>query len=162
MSEEPNIGGRPTIYSQEVADAICEKIATIPRGLRVICKDEALPSVTTIMRWLHDNETFREQYARAKELQADLLVEEMLEIADDDSQDEIFIESEDKDGKGAKRVMNGEFVQRSRVRIDTRKWLAGKLRPKKYGDKLDVTTDGEKINNTIPVIRWVASGDGNP
>ena len=51
--------------------------------------------------------------------------------------------------------MNSEYVQRSRIRIDTRKWIASKLKPKKYGDKVDVTTDGEKINTpVIDMSKW--------
>jgi hypothetical protein len=95
--------------------------------------------------WLSKYPEFKDLYARAREAQADILGEEILAIADDTSEDEIFIENEDGNGQGAKRVMNNEFVQRSRLRVDARKWLMSKLAPKKYGDKLDVTSDGNSI-----------------
>jgi hypothetical protein len=81
-------------------------------------------------------------YARAKDNQADLLAEEILEIADDGSNDFMTIVKGDE----SYTVENKELVNRSRLRIDARKWYAAKLRPNKYGDKLDVTTDGKTIN----------------
>lgn len=92
-----------------------------------------MPSVTTVMRWLGEESAadFREQYARARELQADKLAEEILAIADDGSNDTY------KDEDGLPRV-DHDHIARSRLRVDSRKWLAGKLAPKKYGDKLAV------------------------
>lgn len=91
---------------------------------------------TTVYGWLFTNELFANQYARARNAQADLLAEEVIEISDDSSRDVIV----DKDGNES---CNTEFVQRSRLRVDSRKWLASKLKPKKYGDalKLDATVD---------------------
>jgi hypothetical protein len=96
------------------------------------------------MQWLRDKEDYSNQYARAKEDQADYLAEEILEIADDSSGDTDYTET-------GKIVMNAEFVARSRLKVDARKWIAAKLKPKKYGDKVDVTTDGKSIN--APVIQ---------
>ncbi len=78
---------------------------------------------------------FSEQYARARDLQADMLFDEALEIADETLGDWITTEDE-------KKVLDHEHVQRSRLRVDTRKWAAGKLAPKRYGDKLQHTGDG--------------------
>jgi len=91
-----------------------------------------MPDKATIFRWLRTIPEFRDQYARAKEESADALTDEMLEIADDASND--WMERHQKGNTGWE--VNGEHIQRSRVRIDTRKWLASKLKPKKYGDKL--------------------------
>ncbi len=128
--------GRPSRYTPELAAKICARLAE-GETLRSICRDVAMPSKTTLLRWLADerNVDFRDQYAHAREMQADALFDEALEIADDASGDW----STDKDGK---KTLDHEHVQRSRLRVDTRKWAAGKLAPKRYGDKMQHTGDG--------------------
>ena len=105
--------------------------------MRAICRDVAMPNKATVLRWLADatHTDFRDRYARAREMQADALFDEALAIADDGSGDWVT----DKDGK---KTLDHEHVQRSRLRVDTRKWAAGKLAPKKYGDKLQHTGEG--------------------
>lgn len=128
--------GRPSVYSKEIAKKICNAISNSEKGLRHICKSNtSFPDVATIMRWLADDskKDFREQYARARELQADFMADKMLEIADDDSRDEIAF-------------VGINNVQRAKVRVDTRKWLLSKLAPKKYGDKLEL--DAKVENST--------------
>ncbi len=124
--------GRPSLYTEALAAKICRRLAE-GETLRSICRDDAMPGKTTVLRWLSDkkNGDFRDQYAHARELQADSLFDEALEIADATSGDWIT----DKDGK---KVLDHEHVQRSRLRVDTRKWAAGKMDPKRYGDKLDL------------------------
>lgn len=133
-------GGRPTIFTQNLADQICEMTANSNKSLTTICKELSV-SRSAVIRWMSepDKEWFKNNYARAKEDQADFLFEEILAIADDTSNDTIT------DDEGNERI-NQEWVQRSKLRIETRKWAASKLKSKKYGDKIDVTTDGEKIN----------------
>ena len=128
--------GRPSLYSDKLAAKICERLAE-GETLRSICRDEKMPGKTTVLRWLGDekNADFRTQYAHAREMQADRFAEEILEIADDGSGDW----STDKDGK---KTLDHEHVQRSRLRIDTRKWLMARMAPKKYGDKMQHTGDG--------------------
>lgn len=129
--------GRPTEYSQQVADEICEAISTTNKSLKTICQPENMPAVRTVLYWLHTNEPFLHQYTRAKEEQADFLAEEIIEIADDSSNDTI---------QGEYGPMeNREWVNRSRLRVDARKWVASKLKPKKYGDKMDVTSGDKPI-----------------
>ncbi len=89
-----------------------------------------MPNIRTVLRWVFKDEAFRQQYAQARELQAELRADEIIDIADDTSEDEIFTE----DGK---RFENREFVNRSRLKIDARKWVAAKLLPKKYGERVD-------------------------
>ena len=113
---------RPSEFSQETADYICEQLIE-GRSLRSICSDEGAPSASTVCRWLSSNEEFRKQYAHARELQADALFDETLDIADD-------------------KAVDAVEVQRARLRVDTRKWMASKLAPKRYGDKLDLTHAG--------------------
>ena len=128
--------GRPSLYTEALAAKICERLAE-GETLRSICRDEKMPGKTTVLRWLGDekNADFRTQYAHAREMQADRFAEEILEIADDTSEDW----STDKDGK---KTLDHEHVQRSRLRIDTRKWLMARMAPKKYGDKIQHTGDG--------------------
>lgn len=102
-------------------------------------------SSKTFYEWIEADEEKVKQYARASELRAEALIDEMFDIADDSSQD--IEQYEIIEGVNATRT-NHEVIQRSRLRYDARKWLASKLNPKKYGDKIDMTTGGEKINIT--------------
>jgi hypothetical protein len=140
---EKNATGRPSIFSQEIAEKLCEEIATSSKSLRTICKEEGMPSVRTVLSWLSagdkedakpDLRAFLRQYARAREEQADFLAEEILEIADDGSNDLMTITK----GDASYEAENKEVTNRSKLRVDARKWIASKLKPKKYGDKLDM------------------------
>jgi hypothetical protein len=124
---------RPTSFNDKIADRICDGLAD-GRSLRKICLDEAMPSQSMVFRWLADKRfaAFREQYTRAREAQADALFDEALDIADDGANDWIADKAEEEGFR-----YNGDAVQRSRLRVDTRKWMAGKLRPKVYGDRVD-------------------------
>lgn len=145
-SVSTNLGGRPPVYSQDTADRLCEMIATSSKSLRTICKEEGMPSVGTVLKWLKENTNgFLAQYTRAKEEQADLLVEEMIDISDDGSNDFMTIVK----GDISYEVENKEWTSRSKLRVETRKWIASKLKPKKYGEKLD-------LNKTY------TDKDGNP
>lgn len=136
--------GRPEIYTPELALKICAEIATSSKSLRTICAQDDMPTVSTILKWLkEDKDGFSAQYARAKEEQADYLIEEMIDIADDGSNDFMTITK----GNQEYEVENKEVTNRSRLRVDTRKWIASKLKPKKYGDKVDVTSMGEKVQS---------------
>ena len=128
---------RPSEYTQELADQICAQLAD-GLSLRTVCNAEGMPDRTTVFRWLRTHDEFRSQYARAKEEAADALADEMLDIADDGSND--WMETHHRDNVGWQE--NGEAMQRSRLRVDTRKWIASKLKPKKYGDKIDTTVSG--------------------
>ena len=138
--------GRPPIYTQELADRICAEIASSSKSMRTICNEVEI-SVQTVLNWLNTNESFLAQYTRAKEMQADYMAEEMIEIADDGSNDYMTITKGDKEYE----VENKEVTSRSKLRVETRKWIASKLKPKKYGEKLDLTTDNKPLNNTIEV-----------
>ncbi len=142
--------GRPLSYTQGMADRICERLS-LGESLRSICADDDMPSQSTVYRWLdRDDEigtAFREQYARARERQADSIFDECQEIADDGTND--WMEKRDKDGALIGWVLNGEHVQRSKLRIETRKWQAAKLKPKKYGEKIDITSGDEPIQTDI-------------
>lgn len=138
--------GRPTIYSEELADRICELIATTPRGIHYVCRENPdLPTVSTIMKWLceKDKSYFSEGYARAKAAQADLMVEECIDIADDGVND--YYEKAFKDGETTV-VADRELVARSTLRVNTRMKLAAQLKPFKYGDQSSITLKGDPKN----------------
>lgn len=141
--EAPKPIGRPSDYSLQTATIICNRLAD-GESLRAICVDEDMPSKTSVFRWLIANEAFRDQYARAREAQAEHLVDEILEISDDGTNDWMARRSEAEKGAGVDSgwVLNGEHVQRSRLRIDARKWFASKVAPKKYGEKIETTVQG--------------------
>lgn len=130
-TEEAAKNGRPTIFDQDLADRICSQLAD-GDSMRTVCKAEDMPCKATLFNWIRTNEHFLDQYTRAKQESADALTDEMLDIADDASND--WMLNNDKDNEGYK--VNGDHIQRSRLRIETRKWLASKLKPKKYGDKI--------------------------
>lgn len=134
-------GGRPTKYTNELGIKICAEISCSSKSLRTICKELGL-SVQSVLNWLNEHELFLAQYARAKEEQADMLAEEILEIADKENR--TVIEYSNSEGSG---ITEQDNVQRSRLQIDARKWIASKLKPKKWGEKMDITTDGEKITS---------------
>lgn len=132
--------GRPTDYNEAMASRICEAVATTTLGLNKICERyDDFPSKFTVNLWRFKHPEFSVQYAQAKLFQADLLAEECLDIADDSSDDTI-INAEGYD------VCNTEWINRCRLRIDTRKWLAAKLLPKQYGT---IAEDKKSISDTV-------------
>lgn len=139
---------RPSSFTQAKADLICERLAT-GESLRSICSSDDMPSQTSVFRWLRDNESFREQYARAREDQAETIFDEMLDIADDSSLDRI-------PGKEGGSIVDLDHIQRSRLRIDARKWVLGKLAPKKYGERQHIEHSG-----SITLEALVSGDDGS-
>lgn len=139
-----------SVYTEELADSICEKMATTSLGLRHICELNNV-NHATVRRWIADKEhPMCDKYTRAKKLQIDYLAEETLDIADDGSNDLMLLTN----ARGEQYEQeNKEVTSRSKLRVETRKWLLSKLAPKIYGDKLDVTTGGEKLPTTINIIR---------
>ncbi len=135
--------GRPSTYSDELAKKICQKIVE-GYTIRQIAKLDGFPASSTIFLWLLDEDKtyFSEQYNKAKSIQADAMVEEIIEIADDgtnDWQDRMLQNGE------IIEVSDHEHISRSRLRVDTRKWYASKVLPKKYGDKLDITSKDKAL-----------------
>lgn len=125
-------------YSIEVVDKICQEIETSEKGLNQILNKPEYPTVSSFMRWLQDESKpeVRELYARAKRMQAEFIADQLIMIADDSSNDYDYTD----DGRV---VENREFVNRSKLRVDTRKWLLAKLNPKKYGDRVETEHSGE-------------------
>lgn len=111
---------RPSDFTQETADLICALLLE-GESLRSICAMDGMPDKATVFRWLAAKPAFRDQYAKAKEDQAEALADEIVAIADDQDED----------------------VQRSRLRVDARKWVAAKLLPKKYGERGSLELTGK-------------------
>lgn len=132
--------GRPSTYTKKKAEDICSLTATSSKSLKTICEELGIP-VGTVLEWLRVNEIFSKMYARAKEQQADFLAEEIISIADDGTNDYMTITKGDTEYN----VENKEVTNRSRLRVDARKWVAAKLKPRKYSERVDVTSGGEKI-----------------
>lgn len=133
-----------TRYTDAIARKICEQLMQ-KKSLKEICEDPRMPGFRTVTRWLADPKLsdFREMYYYARRVQAELRVDEIFEIADDSKND--WEKVYNKNGELVDIKPNNEAIQRSRVRIDTRKWFASKLVPRIYGDtvnhELDVTGD---------------------
>lgn len=121
--------GRPTIYTKQLGAEICLRMCQ-GRSVRKLSQDEDMPTDTTIFAWACDpDHPFSEQYAKARITRAEALVDEITDIAD----------------------YGGDDVPRARLMVDTRKWFAGKVAPKLYGDKLQHTGEGGEgpVNITI-------------
>lgn len=149
-------GGRPSKYTKAIASELCAGLA-VGQSLRTVCKPDHMPSVATVFNWFKSHPEFLEQYTRAKEESADALIEEMLDIADDGTND--WMERVGKEGESLGYQLNGEHVNRSRLRVDTRKWIASKLKPKKYGDKTSLEHTGKDGKDLNPVINVTIARD---
>ena len=138
----PSKMGRPSIYSEALADTICERIAS-GESMRKICLAPDMPERMTVLRWLAKNETFAAKYARAREIQAHVWVDEIYDVA----------------SMQPERAINGSLdsasVTHIRNRVATMQWLAMKLNPKKYGDKVDVNHGGQAENPFSVLLQQV-------
>lgn len=126
--------GAPSKKTPELCKAICDGIAE-GKSSRKMCQELGIAQ-NTFWTWLQSDTDLQEQYARAKDLCADYYAEQIPEIADDSVNDWQIRE----DGT---RYVDNEAVQRSRLRIDARKWYASKVAPKKYGDKIENVHSGD-------------------
>lgn len=139
--------GRKTIYTQALGKRICDRLAD-GESVRAICRTDGMPNERTVRRWAADPEhPFAPQYARSREIGYMKMADELLEIADDGSND--WMVREGKDGAES-WVLNGEHVQRSRLRVDTRKWLLSKMLPKVFGDKMTNEVVGKDGKDLMP------------
>ena len=127
-AKSKNVGGRPTIYTASLGIRICDAIATHPIGLKKLCKKYSwMPSHETIFQWRWAKQNFSDLYTKAKVAQVELYVEDCMDIADDSGFD-------GKINLSGEVVCDGEAINRARLRVDIRKWMASKLLPRIYGD----------------------------
>lgn len=148
MESKPKKLGRPTIYTEELAQRICKVVATHSCGLKKLCEMfDWMPDHTTIHEWRWSNESFSNQYTKAKLAQAELMAEDCINIADDSGFDAHMNEQ-------GNIVCDSEAINRARLRVDTRKWLAAKLLPKMYGDQVGaVLNDNESLRKEVQELR---------
>lgn len=118
----------------ERVEKVCERIEQGESLRKIFASDNSPMSNTLFYRLINENPDINERYARAKQIYADSLFDEILDISDHSDQDHT-------------PFTGTNVIQRDRLRVDARKWILSKLEPKKYGDKLDVdhTSKGEKI-----------------
>ena len=128
--------GRPSLYSHAIAAEICKRIGE-GETLQSVCRDERMPSVPTVNRWTREKDSFSTDFARARELGFDAIAEEAVRIADDARND--WMERSDPGNPGY--ALNGEHVQRSKLRIETRLKLLAKWDPNRYGERTTIAGD---------------------
>lgn len=128
MNESP-ARGRPPIFTEELAIAILTRIVE-GESLRSICRDPAMPALSTVLKWRRDNVEFAQQYTRAMIDRADTHHEDILEISDDARND--WMERHDPENPGYN--FNGEHVQRAKLRVEARKWSTARMNRTIYGD----------------------------
>lgn len=141
---------------KDILEYILEEIATANLSLRKATyraighfKLDGLAH-NTVLNWISDFE-MNDHYARARDQRAENIFEEILDIVDCEDHDVVM------DEEGNPRT-NHDVIQRDRLRVDARKWMLGKMQPKKYGEKLDVTTDGEKIEGGVTIFQLPDNG----
>jgi hypothetical protein len=139
------------MIDQATRDLICERIAS-GESLRGICRELGTPSQALVLKEVLKDDAFREQYTRARETQADVLADEIVQISDDGTND--WMVSNDPENPGYR--FNGEHSSRSRLRVDARKWFASKVAPKKYGERLDLNHGGGIVLRELSDVERVA------
>jgi hypothetical protein len=137
-------------YSQEeingIFDFICLKIEE-GLSLRAVLRMEGMPSSSTVFIWLDSSEEKSKQYARSTEIRAEGIFDEMIEISDTLTIGETITEK-----PNGVEITRADMPHHRRLQIDTRKWALSKMNPKKYGDKIDLTTKGKEIITQLPPI----------
>lgn len=136
--------GRPSKYTAALASRICERLSA-GETLRAVCRDEGMPAASTVLAWTAKHNGFSEQYAKAREIGYQQMADEIVEIADDGSNDTYL------DEEGNRRT-DTDVIGRSRLRVDTRKWLLSKALPKVYGEKQQLEVGGP--NGGPLVVTW--------
>lgn len=128
-------------FTDEIFKEICAEISE-GKSLRSVCKRKDMPSIEAFRLQVNKDEVRLAQYTCARTERADFIFEECMEIADES-------ENDMKDGQ-----LDQEAIQRAKLRIDTRKWMLGKMQPKKYGDKVDVDLNGNLKVTGAPMIMF--------
>jgi hypothetical protein len=141
--------GRPTDYNKKTAKEICRRLIE-GESLRSITRDDSMPCIKTVYNWMQQYDEFLQQYCQARDEQIETYADEIIEIADDARND--FVEKEGRNGTYI--AFDNEHVLRSRLRIDTRKWIAERMKPKKYGAKTEV-----EHNINVNIHEVLKSGD---
>lgn len=137
----PNPVGRPTEYTQELADTICGLIAE-GNSLRTICRMDGMPDKSTVFCWLRDKKDFQDQYVRATDERVEAQHEDLLELGDE----AVSL------AQTVNEKVSNAVVQAVKLKADNLKWSMSKMKPKRYGDKTDITSDGKAIQGNAIVF----------
>jgi hypothetical protein len=144
QAAQKNKGGRTSTYDPDIARQMCEQLSEgIP--LREICRQEGYPAWRTVYDWMGKDADLAAAIARARDIGYDAMAEECLDIADNGGND--WMERLDADGVPIGYQVNGDHIQRSKLRIETRLKLLAKFNPKRYGDK--VVHSGDEVNPVV-------------
>lgn len=142
-SKKAHPAGGPGIFTDKLGEELCERMCN-GEAPSVICKDPKMPTYSTVIKWtLSDDpkyEAFRIMFEEAKKIMWLYHADQMLNIADDSTND--YIDRYNKFTEETERVFDNENSQRSKLRIDTRKWLLAKMLPHVFGEKVDVSVGG--------------------
>lgn len=145
--------GRPESYTIAIAEEICQRLSD-GETLTEICKLEHMPCLSLVMLWARDRADFMELYARARRVQFERMVDEIIDISDDATNDWVNRQF----GEDTVRVIDHEHVNRSKLRVDSRKWLLGKMLPDRFGDRIAHQTLDEHGKPTKPSIIVIVDG----
>lgn len=142
--------GRPTIYTEELAQLICERVASCTTGLSILCKTyDDLPSPDTIYQWRHKNKDFSERYLKARRCQSHFLAEQVKDIAEE-TRDYIY-----EDEKGARKIDAG-IVALQKFRMNANTWLASRIDPENYGERVINENKNENAGNIEDIAKRVS------
>ena len=132
-------------HTQETRDIICDRLSG-GESLTSICKDDGMPAKVTVFKWIRNDAEFANQYARAREAQAEHYLDEIIQISDNSVLDT------DIDPESGNERTNHDVIQRAKLRVDTRKWAMSRLAPKKYGDRITHGGDPDApINHQVGI-----------
>ena len=153
QTKEVKTMGRPSLYSEELANEICVRLG-LGESLRKICLDDDMPCLASVMGWLSRKPDFLEQYTRAREIQAETQFDELIDIVDQPPELSYVT---DKNGELVEVKFDSSYVQWMKLRVDTRKWTAARMAPKKYAEykqpeeKVDTMIIDGEIKNVMDV-----------
>jgi hypothetical protein len=144
--------GRPTIYTNDLAERICTELCT-GRTLKDVCRDDGMPAESTVRHWAQeDRESFTARYRLAREIGYHAMADEILDIADDARND--WVARRKANGEG-EPMLDHEHVSRAKLRIDVRRWLLSKALPKIYGDRLDFKASHEVGDSLLELMKAI-------
>ena len=139
--------GRPSIYTPELAESICERIAS-GQSVVDICARPEMPAKSAVYDWLANRPAFADLYARARDRQADKYFAEIIAIAD---KTQVGVKTTTR-GDGSIEIVEADMIEHRRLQVDARKWAASKLAPKKYGDRQPEAGSGVMIQINIDAL----------
>ena len=150
--------GRPSKYKPSTAKGICLRLMS-GQSLNEICAMPQYPHKQTVLNWIHKYPEFFDQYKRAREVQQEHFLDEMLDIADDASND--WMERNDREGNCVGWQENHDSVNRSKLRIHARQWVMERMAPKRFGSKqaIDHTSSDNSMSQKPTIIELTSPSE---